>query len=275
MSQLANSLRDLSAVQLMPSGKGRRPRGSKITMPVDPVVPRQQSPFIDKPIIRPNVILRLRHIVPSQRPTISHTIFEPVPESASLMPQPETSILPERTDVCLRTVPESLNDIDEQLKLFNRQVRIGEGGNSKCCHWDSQPFYTAPVHVPLRIEGGIIYARGTFCSPECAVADILHNPEISTDPHEQLALLHAIYMPIYMSTEAFGMAQDPRRVLKCYGGALTIDEYRRVFRSGRQLQALPRPLVKCITEVHLVAPRPEQAKVMRGQRKLVLRKPRS
>ncbi len=220
---------------------------------------------------RPNVILRLRHILPSQRQSAISAIFEPVPESATLIPHPETSILPELTSVCLHSVPEDMTDIDQRLKLFNRKVRMGERGSSKCCHWDTQPFYTAPVHILLRIECGIIYARGSYCSPECAAADIMRDPEAGVDPHEQLALLHAVYMPIYGTTEAFEPAQDPRRVLECYGGALTIDEYRRVFRSGRQLQALPRPLVKCVTEVHLVTPRPEQARVMRGRRKLVSR----
>lgn len=257
----------------MPSGRGRRPRGSKITMPADNPTPAQSlAPSIEKPVQRPNVILRLRHIVPAQRAPPSQTIFEPIPESASLIPHPETSLIPELTSIGLHSVPENMNDIDQRLKIFNRRVRTGEGGASKCCHWDTQPFYTAPVHIPLRIEGGIIYARGSYCSPECAAADIMHNPEAGVDPHEQLALLHAVYMPIYASPEAFEPAQDPRRVLECYGGALSIDEYRRVFRSGRQLQALPRPLVKCVTEVHLVTPRPEQARVMRGRRKLVSRK---
>ena len=226
----------------------------------------------EKILPRPNVILRLRHIVPSQRQPATSAIFEPVPESATVIPHPETSILSELTSVCLHSIPDNMNDIDQRLKVFNRRVRTGEGGTSKCCHWDTQPFYTAPVHIPLRIEDNIIYARGSYCSPECAAADILHNPEVGIDPHEQLALLHAVYMPIYTTTEAFEPAQDPRRVLECYGGALNIDEYRRVFRSGRQLQALPRPLVKCVTEVHLVTPRLEQARVMRGRRKLVSRK---
>jgi hypothetical protein len=159
--------------------------------------------------------------------------------------------------------------IETQLKAFNTRVRTNDVEQSRCCFWDTQPFFTPPVYVPIRVTDNTIYARGSFCSPECAAADIMYNPSIDADPHEQLALLNYLYGPIYMLDAPIRQAPNPRGILNCLGGPLTTEEYRNAFRSGKQLQALPYPLVRYVTEVHLVTPRMEQARVMRGCRQLV------
>jgi hypothetical protein len=219
---------------------------------------------------RPNVILRLKHIVPvvgTSQPTFAS--YGPTSDSAySLVANPAQAATEDvAIDTCAR--------IDRLLKEFNRNVRVGDVAPSKCCFWDTQPFYTPPVHIILSIGAEDIQGRGAYCSPECAAAHILHNPHAGSDPYEQLALLNTAYGPIYMLESPIQPAADPRGLLICFGGPLSIEDYRAVFRSGRQLQSLPRPLVKYVTEVHLVTPRLEQARVMKGARRLVTNKVRA
>jgi hypothetical protein len=221
---------------------------------------------------RPNVILRLRHIVPAdpELPTKSEVLGND-PGSTSTHP-PIGDDYPFPSVSAITGLSCDVTEVEKKLAEFNRKVRTGEPGTSKCCHWDGQPFYTPPVHIPTRIETDFIHSKGAFCAPECAAAFIRRMADQGEDSHEQLALLNYVYGPIYNMDSPIQPASDPHGVLDCYGGPLAVQEYRGLFRSGRQIQALPKPLVKCVTEVHLAAPRPERARVMRGRRKLVSKK---
>jgi hypothetical protein len=256
----------------MPSGKGRRPRGSKVTMPATPPASKSvvEMAVTAARSLRPNVILRLRHITPSGRhPQSALTPYNGSGDgSYALVSQPEA---PAESPPPL-AANDVTNTIESQLKTFNARVRTNDVEQPRCCFWDTQPFFTPPVYVPIRVTDDTIHARGSFCSPECAAADILMHPSIDADPHEQLALLNYLYGPIYMLDTPIHPAPNPRGILNTLGGPLTIEEYRSAFRSGKQLQALPYPLVRYVSEVHLITPRPEQARVMRGCRQLVANK---
>lgn len=235
-------------------------------------VPVPVTPVASAP--RPNVILRLRHIKPEPRQTSALASYGPSSDQSGLISELETSVANAPASPAA-DVPQAAYEpsgVERSLREFNRRVRTGETGTSKCCFWDTEPFFTAPVYVPLRLEHDLIHAYGSFCSPECAAAYILNNPDVGSNPYEHLSLLHTVYTPLYMLTSAIQPAPNPRGILERFGGVLSVQDYRSTFRSGRQLQALPRPLVKCVTEVHLVTPRLEGSRVMRGRRKLVSKK---
>lgn len=267
----------------MSSGsKGRRPRGSKVSV-VSKANVKEKLGELDicpqmsnastataapKPKVRqslrPNVILLLRHI----KPKIATAQVRP-----SLMP---LEPMPIETDVNEATLIQPLcevavesSSIEKKLQDFNKRIRCGEIKNSRCCYWDTQPFYTPPVHIPIRITKDYIDAKGWFCSPECALAHILKFSSSLDNPYEQQALLHLVYGTLYDTQEPFQPACDPRGVLDSFGGPLSIEEYRSLMRSGKQVQSLSRPLVKFVSEIHLVSNRNEHSKPMRGRRTLV------
>ena len=80
---------------------------------------------------------------------------------------------------------------------------------------------------------------------------------------------NTLYTPVYMLDNPIVPAADPRKVLAKFGGPLTIEEYRQTLRSGKQLQALPHPVIKNISEIHLVTPKSDVGKILKGRRRLV------
>ena len=129
-----------------------------------------------------------------------------------------------------------------------------------------------PVHIPTRVSANEIETFGWFCSPECASAYIANQYSSNDNAHEHLTLLHHVYGPIYKNKTAFQRAPDPRQVLDCFGGAMTIEQYRDIMKSGKQIQSLSTPLVKSVSEIHLVTPRTDILKPLRGKRQLVTKR---
>lgn len=256
------------------SGKGRRPRGGKVTAAKGSVVQNAESSSKPRPVptasLRPNVILRLRHITPTNRTDTTTSILTYAQHTAGARTDGFASVHPTATTpIPPSCIPADNTDaIEARLREFNERVRVGDSYKAEACYWDTCPFYTPPVYVPLHIGNGNIYTTGYYCSPECAAAAILSR-EAEGDPHEQLSLLNTLYTPVYMLDNPIVPAADPRKVLDKFGGPLTIEEYRQALRSGKQLQALPHPVIKNISEIHLVTPKSDVGKILKGRRRLV------
>lgn len=220
--------------------------------------------------LRPNVILRLRHITPTHRSITTKSILTYAQNIAGANTDGFTSV----NSTITTTLPSCIHHADNtdaieaRLREFNDRIRICDSNKAEACFWDTCPFYTPPVYIPLHVTNGNIFTTGYYCSPECAAAAIL-NQEAEGDPHEQLSLLNTLYTPVYILDGPIIPAANPRKVLDKFGGPLTIEEYRQSLRSGKQLQALPHPVIKNISEIHLVAPKSDIGKILKGPRKLV------
>ena len=273
------------------TNRGRRPRGSKIRTTVTdldvvstPAAPSPSPAQKQMTSLRPNVILLLRHVNRTKE------VSKPVGCSSSVKIQPELIGAGMATND-MTASPNAINSIDnfdgmeigynvkdsdedlnKTLQKHNTKVRTGEVVNARCCFWDTQPFYTPPVHIPTRVTENEIKTRGWFCSPECAAAYIANQYSSNDEAHEHLSLLHHVYGPIYKTDSPFQRAPDPRQVLDCFGGAMTIEQYRNIIKSGKQIQSLSTPLVKSVSEIHLVTPRTDLLKPLRGKRQLVTKR---
>ena len=269
------------------ANRGRRPRGSKIrkteltnpTLEASPVPSAYSSKQLTS--LRPNVILLLRHV------TRNKEVAKPLGSISSVKIQPEifgADIANNNMNISNNqinpidnfngmeigyNVKNSDEDLNKTLQKHNTKVRTGEVVNARCCFWDTQPFYTPPVHIPTRVSANEIETFGWFCSPECASAYIANHYSSNDNAHEHLTLLHHVYGPIYKNNTAFQRAPDPRQVLDCFGGVMTIEQYRDIMKSGKQIQSLSTPLVKSVSEIHLVTPRTDILKPLRGKRQLV------
>lgn len=250
------------------TGKGRRPRGGKITAAKNELGDAGEAATV----LRPNVILRLRHITPANRTVATTTSILTYSKHAANADCADgfAAVGQAVTPLSPSSIPTDGTDaIEARLREFNKKVRAGDFNKAEACYWDSCPFYTPPVHIPLHIADNVIHTTGYYCSPECAAAAILKREATCGDPHEQLSLLNALYTPVYMLDAPIIPAADPRQTLDKFGGPLTIEEYRQALRSGKQLQALPHPVIKNVSEIHLVTPKSDVGKILKGRRKLV------
>jgi len=256
------------------SEKGRRPRGGKITAAKNSFIQNAETASKPRPVptasLRPNVILRLRHITPANRTNPTTSILTYAQQASnSDCTDSFASVHPTTTPIPPSCIPSNDTDsIENKLRDYNARVRIGDSSKAEACYWDTCSFYTPPVYVPLHITNNIIHTAGYYCSPECAAAAILRR-EVEGDAHEQLSLLNTLYSSVYMLDGPIIPAPDPRKVLTKFGGPLTIEDYRQVLRSGKQLQALPHPVIKNVSEIHLAVPKADVGKILKGHRRLV------
>ena len=109
-----------------------------------------------------------------------------------------------------------------------------------CCHAFAWKSIVIPTHYDMYIHR--YNAEGHFCSPECALSYVYADASI-TDAQKWLrhSLLQAVYQPLLKGKELF-RAPD-RRVLRMFGGTLSIDQFRMYIRErGTPLQLAMPPI---------------------------------
>lgn len=98
------------------------------------------------------------------------------------------------------------------------------------CFWCCHTFRNRPCVLPHRDLGTHLLVSGNFCSPECAMAYLFDTRVDSHSRWEQMSLLHRIYC------DAVGSRIYPapsKKILKMFGGVLTIEQYRDNLRSHK------------------------------------------
>jgi hypothetical protein len=95
------------------------------------------------------------------------------------------------------------------------------------CFWCAHQFESRPVFIPYDEKKGVWHVYGNFCSPECALAHCLDEKEDTHMRWEKIALLHRLYAPVVGGRI---YPAPSRLVLKTFGGALTIEDYRATVR---------------------------------------------
>jgi hypothetical protein len=104
--------------------------------------------------------------------------------------------------------------------------------SSAACLWCCHTFGHRPVILPIRDTGEYIEVMGNFCSPECATAYLFDIRQDSHTRWEQMSLLYRIYGACCNGN----IHPAPvRTVLKLFGGALSIEEYRQLLQSQKVL----------------------------------------
>lgn len=91
-----------------------------------------------------------------------------------------------------------------------------------CCFHDSCKIKGKPIFLPDKIENGYFYIIGWFCSLNCALT---YNFNIKDNRvNQRLSLLKQLYkIPVDIKPA------PSNKILKKYGGKLTIEEYRDLF----------------------------------------------
>jgi hypothetical protein len=96
----------------------------------------------------------------------------------------------------------------------------------------------------------IYQCYGCFCSPECATAFLFKESIDTSTRFERYYLLNHIYNKVYNYTKNIKPAPDPYYTLNKYYGELSIQEYRRLFKSERLLIVVDKPLSRVLPELH-------------------------
>lgn len=126
--------------------------------------------------------------------------------------------------------PEQLNQqrVSKQIKLMVQY----QDNNNKIewpqqtdifCFWCCNPFTCIPWGIPIKLINGVFHVDGNFCSPECAAA--YNHEQKDSAMWERYQLLNMLYNMVMSSYRKLALA-PPRRLLKQFGGYMTVDEFR-------------------------------------------------
>ena len=142
------------------------------------------------------------------------------------------------TEVVAESHNESESEIDYyhlkstfliQFKDSSEVKQLPEHSDA-ACFWCCHTFTHRPVVLPIRDTGEHLLVTGNFCSPECAAAYLFDIRQDSHTRWEQYALLHRIYGD---ACQGSIYPAPVRTLLKLFGGALSIQEYRALIQSHK------------------------------------------
>jgi hypothetical protein len=128
--------------------------------------------------------------------------------------------------------------IHDIVSRIHQQTEYSTG---TACFWCCHAFAWKSVVVPTHYD---VYtnqysAEGHFCSPECALSSVYAD---ATTTDSQKWLRHSLLRSLY-KLETLNRAPD-KRVLRMFGGTLSIDQYRRYVREGGAPLQLAMPPVR-------------------------------
>lgn len=149
-----------------------------------------------------------------------------------------------------KTKASSLHDIDEKLKKITLNMNHNNINKSSACFWCTCDFKTNPIYIPKYKLQETYHVYGCFCSPECAVAHLMNDKIDMSVKFERYALLNNLYSSIFNYTKNILPAPNPYYILDKYYGNLTIQEYRALLKTNKQIFVLNKPFVKIMPEIH-------------------------
>jgi len=244
--------------------RGRKPKGGKIIQPVISV----DSQKID----RPNIILHLKCSMKDLQ--TSNSSSSCIVESYNFGNKNELSYellnsgnVNDVKTLAKQTPSEIDYDYDDddneisgkdnnkeiwrKLKQLEHNLHINNINNKKsACFWCTCDFDNPPVYIPKHFINSTYNVYGCFCSPECGVAHLMHEPIDSSTKFERYHLLNHIYSKIYEYKKNVKPAPNPYYMLDKFYGNLSIQEYRSLLRNERLFLIVDKPLTRILPELH-------------------------
>lgn len=155
-----------------------------------------------------------------------------------------TSIGVSSYDIEFKTLCNKLKNMSYNLQSNNISDKKSD------CFWCTCSFDNPPIYIPKYQINNIYQCYGCFCSPECATAFLFKESIDTSTRFERYYLLNYIYNKVYNYTKNIKPAPDPYYTLNKYYGDLSIQEYRRLFKSERLLIVVDKPLSRVLPELH-------------------------
>lgn len=118
------------------------------------------------------------------------------------------------------------------------------------CHWCCHSFDTMPFGMPIKLVKDKFFVKGNFCSLECATAYNFSNSDSSNKwKIYDLINLFAIRCK-YMNH--IKCAPNPR-VLKMFGGTVSIDEFRMSCKTAGIITMFPYPVIATTPQIMVLS----------------------
>lgn len=128
---------------------------------------------------------------------------------------------------------------------------IGAGTRRSCCFWDTCEFDTPPIYIPKCISpNGGYTVYGCFCSPECAVAYLMKEDIDTSVKFERCQMLNSMYGRALNYDKSIKPAPNPQYILNKFYGNLSIQEYRKLFKSEQIIYVVNKPLTHILPEMY-------------------------
>lgn len=119
---------------------------------------------------------------------------------------------------------------------------------SSCCFWCTYEFSNKPYHIPKSVKETTINVYGNFCSPECAMAYLLHENLDDTEKLERSHLLNYVYPS--NTNQNIKPALNPYYSLNRFFGTLTITEFRELSSRNKHYTLVDKPMTLVNPELH-------------------------
>ncbi len=224
-----------------PKKRGRKPKGGKIIKNIEDV---NKNLIIKKQ----NIILHLKcssnDLENNENDALnSNPTYLNIQNKQNKVQYNEINQQPEEEKIHKKDIWEKI----KQLKIRLRNNDVSDKRSN--CFWCTYPFDNPPIYIPRQERNGMIEVYGNFCSPECAVAHLKHQPIDTSTLWERYSLLNNIYSDIYNYETNIKPAPCPHYTLEKFYGTLTIQEYRKLLNNKSLLLIVEKPLTKVLPEL--------------------------
>ena len=147
-----------------------------------------------------------------------------------------------------KDILKKLNHLKTSFHRSDVFQAIGAAPRRSCCFWDTCEFDTPPIYLPKSISnngGYVVYA--CFCSPECALAYLMNERIDTSVKFERCQMLNAMHGKVTVSIKP---APNPQYILSKFYGNLSIQEYRKLFKSEQIVYVVSKPLTHILPEIY-------------------------
>ncbi len=145
----------------------------------------------------------------------------------------------------------NIKDINTKLKKLKINLYKNNMADKKsACFWCTYDYDSPTCYIPKYESDTGIFAYGSFCRPECAVAYLLNEGLDTSTKFERYHLLNQIYGKIYDYKKNIKPAPNPYYTLEKYYGNLSIQEYRKLLKTDHMLLTIDKPMTRTLPELH-------------------------
>jgi hypothetical protein len=151
-------------------------------------------------------------------------------------------------DSSTKKIMKKLNHLKTSFHMSDLFQAVGAAPRRSCCFWDTCEFDTPPVYLPKCISNsGVYVVYACFCSPECALAYLMNDRLDTSVKFERCQMLNAMHGKTNVSIKP---APNPQYTLSKFYGNLTIQEYRKLFKSEQIVYVVNKPLTHILPEIY-------------------------
>ena len=146
---------------------------------------------------------------------------------------------------------EEESSITDKLKKLKISLYKNNALNKKpACFWCTYDFDNLSCFIPKYEMDGTMFCYGSFCRPECAVAFLMKENIDDSTKFERYHLLNHVYGNVFDYKKNIKPAPNPHYLLEKFYGNLSIQEYRKLFKTEHFLQVVEKPMTRILPELH-------------------------